>query len=465
MRLQNRWRIEGNYLVYYGIRRKPFTNHNRIKLSNKDLLWLNNLDNYPSTKLKKSQTRLINEGIVVDDSQYSPLKESFDDAVFCKKCCANDFAIPGLEFNVDGICPICDNYNITKDFVSINPVVEEIPVNYQGMYDVAVFYTGGKDSTFMLWYLAKVKNLRVLALTWRLPFISDSAAQSIKNAKIIFSNVSFVEWQVSDLELSKFYNKLFELQNNTCACPSLAYLLFFPILSGLKVPYIVLGNEPSQIKNLYFNNIAPAIAFKYHYSKTISGLLKLYRLLTFKKPVTIAQYSYLMVIKQLINGDNFIKRKFSNKFQSLNNINIALDEMKGLKPMLRHAVHMADRSGSFSALVQFDFNAICGGSYCWANIKDTLINEAGWVDTASIDKGLHTSCCVERGKEYSQFINFRNMNTSNIPFTAIELACAVHELSINRDDAIAEMRNSCGFSLIPPHEHCEMRAYIDKYNK
>jgi tRNA(Ile)-lysidine synthase TilS/MesJ len=45
------------------------------------------------------------------------------------------------------------------------PLVEDIPVNLKGRFDVAVFYTGGKDSTFLLYYLAKVKNLRVLALT------------------------------------------------------------------------------------------------------------------------------------------------------------------------------------------------------------------------------------------------------------------------------------------------------------
>jgi hypothetical protein len=34
--------------------------------------------------------------------------------------------------------------------------------------------------------------------------------------------------------LAPVYNKLYELQGNTCACPSLAYLLYLPVLVDKK---------------------------------------------------------------------------------------------------------------------------------------------------------------------------------------------------------------------------------------
>ena len=78
----------------------------------------------------------------------------------------------------------------------------------------------------MLYYLSKVKGLRVLAMTWEIPFMSENAKKSVENAKKAFSNVEFISRTVSREDLRRVYRKLFALSGNTCACPSLAYVLF-----------------------------------------------------------------------------------------------------------------------------------------------------------------------------------------------------------------------------------------------
>ena len=152
---------------------------------------------------------------------------------------------------------MCQSEEEVKILKSIVPIVEDIPRSKKSRFDNALFYTGGKDSTYLLYYLSKVKGLRVLALTWEIPFISDSAAKSIQNAKKAFQNVEIITRSVNQTELRKFYNKLYLLSGNTCACPSLAYVLFYPELVANRVPYFAAGNEPVQMLGLYYNHMAP----------------------------------------------------------------------------------------------------------------------------------------------------------------------------------------------------------------
>jgi PP-loop superfamily ATP-utilizing enzyme len=81
--------------------------------------------------------------------------------------------------------------------------VEEILHNRKSRFDIALFYTGGKDSSYMLYYLSKVKGLRVLALTWEIPYMSESAASSIENAKKAFQNVECPTHTVNHNDLRK----------------------------------------------------------------------------------------------------------------------------------------------------------------------------------------------------------------------------------------------------------------------
>ena len=122
---------------------------------------------------------------------------------------------------------MCQTADDVKDLKSVVPLLDEIPRSKKSRFDVALFYTGGKDSTYMLYYLSKVKGLRVLALTWEIPYMSECAKNSIENAKNSFDNVEFITRTVSKNYLKKIYQKLYSLSENTCACPSLAYLLFY----------------------------------------------------------------------------------------------------------------------------------------------------------------------------------------------------------------------------------------------
>ena len=59
---------------------------------------------------------------------------------------------------------MCASSERTKHLKSVLPLMEEIPVNPKGRFDVALFYTGEKTRFFIV-LLSQNQKMRVLALT------------------------------------------------------------------------------------------------------------------------------------------------------------------------------------------------------------------------------------------------------------------------------------------------------------
>ena len=136
-----------------------------------------------------------------------------------------------------------------KKIKDVIPVVNKIEQDKKSDYDIALFYTGGKDSTFLLYYLAKVLNLKVLALTWQTPFMSLNAINSMNNAKSIFANVHFITKKLNIKDQKAIYKKSYDLMNNTCICPFAAYPLFIDLLRKYKIKYLVLVMNLPNLKS------------------------------------------------------------------------------------------------------------------------------------------------------------------------------------------------------------------------
>lgn len=457
--LQNRWKLKNKKLIYYGIRRGENLNKNKLELTKRQRKIIGTLPRELSAKeiacLKKA---ILSDAVAERLPAKTPL--SLAEAKFCRRCCANDFIIPGLEFNSDGLCPMCESEPLTKNFKSVVPLVSDIPKSEKSRFDVAVFYTGGKDSTYLLYYLSKVKKLKVLALTWVLPYASGSALKSIENAGKYLDNVEFVTRRINDVDLKTVYKKLYSLNENTCACPSLAYVLFYPTLVAEKIPYFIAGNEPAQMAGLYFNGMAPKIAYKFPDSKILNFAVNLGRVLTLRPPLKRGQFHTLATMKQLAYGRAKIVRLAGYENELVDNVTSAIHTVPKILTAFKAAIKKSSRSGNIPAFVQLDFDGISGGKYDWTKIKDTIIKECGWVPPEDSGKGLHTSCTIEKCKEFSQFNRFYRMKSTMIPFSAIEISLASRDKNITREQAIYEIENTLGFSL---DEICEceiMKEYL-----
>ncbi len=76
--------------------------------------------------------------------------------------------------------------------------------------------------------------------------------------------------------------------------------------------------------------------------------------------------------------------------------------------------------------------------------------------------GLHTSCKIEKCKEYSQFNRFYHMRSTLIPFSALEISLASRDKALPREQALAELNSALGFSLEEIPECAIMKGYIEK---
>ena len=459
--IQSRWKFEETLLRYYGLRSLPNLFQNVIKLSKKQQEIIKKLPCELNATEINILKKLIGVQIVKsEDKRAIPL--SLDEAQFCKTCIANDFMIPGIEFDDEGRCPICQAADKTKNLKSVVPIMNTFPTSKKSRFDVAFFYTGGKDSTYLLYYLSKVLKLRVLALTWEIPYMSECAKKSIENAKKSLDSVEFIIRKISNDDLRKIYNKLYDLSENTCACSSLAYVLFYPELVINKVPYFIAGNEPAQMLGLYFNHMAPKVDYTFPENKGLNFLLNVGRVLTLHPPLKKGQFHTLATMKQLAYGDSKIKNMAGYSNQLVYNVCEAIKEVPNILKPLKKAIRSSSWSGNIPAFVQVDFDEICGGVYEWRKIKDTITRECGWVAPEEIDKGLHTSCKIEKCKEHSQFARFYHMRSTMIPFSALEIAIASRSNNLSREEALAELKASLGFSLDEIPECAIMKEYFKR---
>lgn len=457
--LQTRWKLENDCLIYYGLRNKENMFKNKIKL-NKDQITIVKLLPKELSVIEKSKIHsLIGKQVVLEENIVK-IPTSINEARFCTNCVANDYMIPGIEFNEDGLCPMCQTKLETKDFQSVVPIMNKFPKSKKSRFDVAVFYTGGKDSTYLLYYLSKVLNLKVLALTWELPYMSSSALKSIESAKTKLDNVEFITRYVNNDDLRKMYRLLYSLSENTCACPSLAYVLFYPELVANKVPYFIAGNEPAQLQGLYYNHMAPKIAYKFANNKFLNVLINFGRIITLHPPLKKGQFHTLMTMKQLANKNKLFMKISGYKNELLNNVVCSINSVNHMVTPLKRAIRASSWSGNIPAFVQVDFNEIAGGKYDWRKVKDTIIKECGWHSPEEFDKGLHTSCKIEKCKEYSQFQRFYYMRSTMIPFSAIEISLATREKCLSKEEAIKEINGALGFSIEEIPECQIMKGYF-----
>ena len=457
--MQSRWKLENRKLHYYGLRSFPNLFKNDITVSKKQAKILTSLPRELSSKELSLLKNLIGKQVVQNHERKS-IPQNLSEATFCTNCCANDFLIPGMEFDDKGLCPMCQTTDEVKSLKSVVPIVEDIPLSKKSRFDIALFYTGGKDSTYLLYYLSKVKNLRVLALTWEIPYISESAAKSIENAKKAFQNVEFITRSVNQTELKRFYNKLYLLSGNTCACPSLAYLLFYPELVANRVPYFAAGNEPVQMLGLYYNHMAPKFAYSFATNHLLTFLLNAGRVRTLRPPLKQGQFQTLMTMKQLAYGDHPVKKLSGYESELVSNVVKAIQSVPELLPPFKRSIKYSSRTGNVPAFVHFDLDAINGGNYDWNRVKAILVNECGWVAPEDENKALHTSCKIEKCKDHTQFVRFYHCKSKMIPFSALEFSLASKKCGRSKEESLYEMEHLLGFSLDEIPECAIMRQFL-----
>lgn len=455
--LQSRWKLKGNQLIFFGMHNKNNLFKNKLSLHPFQIDIVASLPKVLTVREKRSLASLLNNA-VVKEKDYRKVAASLDEARFCARCVANDFMIPGLEFDKEGLCPMCQTAELQKQLTSLVPQVATIPPTKEADYDVALFYTGGKDSSYLLYLLSEKMNLRVLALTWEIPFMSENAKASIEAAKQRFPAVRFVQKALTVKEGHSFYHKLYELSGTMCACPSLAYVLFYPDLVAQNIPYLVVGNEPIQMMGFYYNQLAPLIAYQFPNRKGLNTLLNMARVLQGRPRYQMGQFQTLATMRQLAYGDPWFKKHSRYNHDLTKHIVASLQTLPHLLEPLKNAIKHSSKTGRIPRFVQLDFEKV-DQAYNWKAIQETIQKECGWIAPVG-QQQLHTSCVLESCKANIQYRQFYHMESSLIPFSALEIALASAHNLINKEEALLEIRQA-GFHLEPKEACTLMHRYLE----
>lgn len=135
---------------------------------------------------------------------------------FCTRCVISSNH-PKVEFDEQGVCSVCREYDsyseYTDKYFKRIEDFQNIVSNNQGKdYDCLVLFSGGKDSTYVLYRLIEM-GMRVLTFTFNNGFISEQAIQNIKNTtkRLGVDNIT-----LDSSNMDKVFVKSLKTYSNVC---------------------------------------------------------------------------------------------------------------------------------------------------------------------------------------------------------------------------------------------------------
>jgi hypothetical protein len=190
----------------------------------------------------------------------------------CVKCALPE-TYPGIKLNENNICNYCIYFEVAKDKrEKVKAGIKEIFIEIideakkkKAKYDCVVAYSGGKDSSFLLYILKEKFGLKILAHTLDNGFLSYRATENIK--KIIKNlGIPHIYFKPSEEILRKIFTHV--LKNKT-AYPKEILAMMSPLCTACqgiilgttvklaireKIPLVFTGYTPGQCPDIGFEN-------------------------------------------------------------------------------------------------------------------------------------------------------------------------------------------------------------------
>lgn len=170
----------------------------------------------------------------------------------CTKCIC-DSTIPSIEFDADGVCNFCKNYELIEnefpgDNTSYNKfkeIVDEIKKERKDeKYDCLIGISGGTDSIYTLYLAKKVMGLRPLALHiddgWDSKISVENMENAIRILDVDFETVVLNPDEIKDLQISFLKASVPDIE-----CPTDAALTAVIYKTAVKfgIKHIFIGNS------------------------------------------------------------------------------------------------------------------------------------------------------------------------------------------------------------------------------
>lgn len=237
----------------------------------------------------------------------------------CNKCILPD-TIPNISFDKDGICNFCRSYStlMKKNIPLDSSVLEQKMLNILRVnpkkypYDCICLYSGGKDSTFMLYQLVKKYELRVLAVTLDNYFLAPEAHENIKKIvngiKVdhVFCRPDFglvkelVKASVNESHRISRAKELSFMVGFVC-WPCFTMIGLYGLKTALEknIPNIVIGTTPGQLRQKRYNLLSKYKGALDSYRSMSLPMLSLLLLVGYKQGQSLFNLTFKEKLKAL----------------------------------------------------------------------------------------------------------------------------------------------------------------------
>ena len=166
----------------------------------------------------------------------------------CTRCVLPD-NLPSVHLDDEGICNHCRTFdtlvndwekNKAKRKKKLETLINKVKKTDQ-QYDCLVTLSGGKDSTFALYLMSKVYELKCLCITFDNGFLSEFARKNISNA-VESANADHIYYQINRKNLLRLYNFSLKKSGQFCSVcmRGIAMSSEFP-LKSFNIPLIISG--------------------------------------------------------------------------------------------------------------------------------------------------------------------------------------------------------------------------------
>lgn len=167
---------------------------------------------------------------------------------YCNKCILPE-TYPGITFNEEGICNYCLEYKPEIQETGQESMVQIIRSHPDpGLYDCIVPLSGGKDSSFILYYVVKELKLNPLALSYNSGFQHPIAEENVRNAcQILGVDLKEIhspgKIQEKILRSSSIISKKTGMIWGCANCPAILRMLPIIVARKHKIPFVIWGSS------------------------------------------------------------------------------------------------------------------------------------------------------------------------------------------------------------------------------
>jgi hypothetical protein len=338
--------------------------------------------------------------------------------LFVRRCtkCVLPGNYPGIQFNKAGICSYCLEFKphyIGQRRQELQEIIERARKN-DSKYQCVVPFSGGKDSSYVLYYMRKVCSLRVLAVNFDNGFRSSMARENLA-ALSKRLGVEIVSIKLSWPLMSRLYAAFMKDAGEFCSvCNSVGYL---GIMTYIMHHMDLFGSEPLVVSGWvrYLEEMPNVYAFDIKYFHDIISRAGLADPLIASGFVDQRCLAILMNVSdpRTLNGDQSIPFTFialpEYVYWDLNKISKTLrNELDWIAPSAMDDTHFDCTAYPVAQYLEKKKYGFSQSTITYS----AMIRHGQMARETALSKLEQES--FERPKEFSDFLNMLRLSDSDV---------------------------------------------------